>query len=592
MWGSPYSQMRASVIRTLAILCALAPASVVYGQCTNYTITVGGGFYDYEIDWELVNDLGVVVATGLAPTTITTCQPDGCYQFNLYDTFGDGWNGATYTVAVTATGVVVGTGTLGNGSFGTMQVSLGGGCSSGNCDQYTMVVTAGLYPTEISWNLINGANTVASGFAPTTLSLCLDTGCITLQMFDDFGDGWDGATWTLNDDLGNPVQTGQLSTGAFGQSTFPLGVPATNCTNSGPVTASDCPDAVNICTNVSFAIDPNGIGTMNEIPPLGSYGNPLLTWGDGTLSPWGSDNEGCLQNNELNSTWMVVNISQGGLLEFTFGGLGTQAGFYDWIMYPYSAGTCSDIPANAQAPVTCNWNWVSFGGTGLASTVPGGGDPGNYEPPLAVQTGEQYLICFSNWSSVSTVVPLQFGGTAVVSCEPVVLPIELLSFETMTITDGVELNWVTASEMNTSHFVVQRSADLIDWQPIGELGAAGSSFTTLDYRFMDTDPKDGVNYYRLRMVDLDGTEEFTPIAQATWGAKELFAYPNPNDGTFRVHGVGGTFEVIDATGRSVHSLVLNPGSADPIMHLNAPGIYTLVNSDGSTNATTRIVVFE
>ena len=60
MWGSPYSQMRASVIRTLAILCALAPASVVYGQCTNYTITVGGGFYDYEIDWELVNDLGVV----------------------------------------------------------------------------------------------------------------------------------------------------------------------------------------------------------------------------------------------------------------------------------------------------------------------------------------------------------------------------------------------------------------------------------------------------------------------------------------------------------------------------------------------------
>ena len=200
---------------------------------------------------------------------------------------------------------------------------------------------------------------------------------------------------------------------------------------------------MNICTNISFSIDPNGIGTMNEIPSLGSVGNPLLYWGDGTLSPWGSDNEGCLQNNELNSTWMVVNIAQGGLLEFTFGGLGTQAGFYDWIMYPYSAGTCSDIPANAQAPVTCNWNWVSFGGTGLASTVPGGGDPGNYEPPLAVQTGEQYLICFSNWSSVSTVVPLQFGGTAVVSCEPVVLPIELLSFEAMTITDGVELNWVT-----------------------------------------------------------------------------------------------------------------------------------------------------
>ncbi|MBK6473771.1 MAG: T9SS type A sorting domain-containing protein [Flavobacteriales bacterium] len=583
--------MRFAIIASIIIGCAVAPSGTVRAQCTNYTITVGGGLYDFEVSWNMVNELGAVVASGFAPTTVTACLPDGCYQLNLYDSFGDGWNGATYSVAVTATGVLVGSGTLANGSSGTMQVSLGGGCSSGDCDMYTMVVTAGLYPTEVNWNLVTGPGIVATGFAPTTLMMCLDTGCYTMQLFDAFGDGWNGATWTLNNAGGASVGSGTLGTGSIGQATFPIGVPAANCASAGPITASDCPEAVNICTNINFSIDPNGIGSMNEIPSVGSYGNPLFYYGDGSPSPWGSDNEGCLLNNELNSTWMVVNISQGGMLEFTFGGLSTQVGFYDWIMYPYSSSTCSAIPANTQAPVSCNWNWVSYGGTGLASTVPSGGDAGNFEPPLAVQTGDQYIICFSNWSSVSTVVPLQFGGTAVVSCEP--LPIELLAFHAKRTEGGILMDWSTASEKNTSHFVVQRSADLMEWEGISELRAAGSSYTTLAYRYLDAEPIDGVNYYRLQMVDMDGTMEFSPIEQATWSLSGMFAYPNPNRGAFQVHAPSGEVEIMDAMGRTVYrSSASTVGNADPSVQLTTPGIYTLASSDGADRATTRIVVFE
>lgn len=68
-------------------------------------------------------------------------------------------------------------------------------------------------------------------------------------------------------------------------------------------------------------------------------GNPDLLQGDFINSSWGSDNWGCLRSNELNSTWMIVNISGSGSLEFTFGGLGSQAGFYDWMIYPYNAST-------------------------------------------------------------------------------------------------------------------------------------------------------------------------------------------------------------------------------------------------------------
>ena len=59
------------------------------------TISVGGGSWDSEIGWSL--DLnGTVLASGGAGT-VTECIPNGCFTFNMTDSYGDGWNGATYT---------------------------------------------------------------------------------------------------------------------------------------------------------------------------------------------------------------------------------------------------------------------------------------------------------------------------------------------------------------------------------------------------------------------------------------------------------------------------------------------------------------
>ena len=178
------------------------------------------------------------------------------------------------------------------------------------------------------------------------------------------------------------------------------------------ITASDCVDAVEICDNNGFTIDPNGVGTINEIPAVGGVSNP-------NVPPGGSGNMGCLLIGESNSTWMLITIGTTGNLAMTFGGGGAQAGYYDWIMYPYSASTCNDIPNNLVAPVRCNWNSNSTGGTGMADplNLPAGGFAGNYEPLLPVTCGDQYMICFSNYSSASSTVPVDFGGsTAAVMC--------------------------------------------------------------------------------------------------------------------------------------------------------------------------------
>src|SRR6202008_2255153 len=127
-----------------------------------------------------------------------------------------------------------------------------------------------------------------------------------------------------------------------------------------------------------------------------------------------------------NSTWMIITCQTAGVLQFSFGaggGAGAQAGYYDWAMWPYNpATTCGAIQGNTLAPVRCNWNAVSTGGTGIAAPLPAGANAGNFEPPLNVACGAQYLICFSNWSSASSTVSLNFFGTTSVSCTPTLNP--------------------------------------------------------------------------------------------------------------------------------------------------------------------------
>lgn len=102
------------------------------------TVSVGGGSWDSEIGWSL--DLnGTVFASGVAGTT-DECLPNGCYTFSMTDSYGDGWNGATYTFTDDA-GNVLATGDLdsaqsGNGtSQGSDIVQIGAdGCGFGCTD--------------------------------------------------------------------------------------------------------------------------------------------------------------------------------------------------------------------------------------------------------------------------------------------------------------------------------------------------------------------------------------------------------------------------------------------------------------------------
>jgi len=120
--------------------------------------------------------------------------------------------------------------------------------------------------------------------------------------------------------------------------------------------------------------------------------------------------------------------------------------------------------------------------------------------------------------------------------EECILPVYLTKFDARNISETAVLNWTSALEINASHFEIQRSSLLIDGNDRGQtldvgsmvtLGEVAVSGSRSDYSFVDNYPKSGVNYYRLKMVDLDGTASYSPVRAVEFNTLDLDAYPNP-----------------------------------------------------------------
>ncbi len=398
-----------------------------------------------------------------------------------------------------------------------------------------------------SWNInacgwtTNGVESVFS-FTPTSSGVhSIDVTSATGGFVDFFwkpaSGGCNNTGWNCIDDISLTGNYGAMNwtagvtyyilldpegTGAY-DFTFNIECPA-----GGPVVAGDCDNAYSICTDVDFQIDPSGFGGVDELC-TGCTTNP-------STNP-GSANSGCLNSGELNSTWFLVNILTAGTLEFSFGTSGANINCYDWIMWPYNAGTCAGIAGNTTSPIRCNWNVPCAGFTGVGTPVPAGGDAGNFEPEVNVAANSQYLICFSNYSSAQTNLPLNFFGSAGISCTP--LPVELTSFYGSDMGGYNELSWATGAEYNCAYFDIERSVDAVNYAKIGTVNGSGTTLEESTYRYNDYEVGEEYTYYRLKQYDYDGQSKSSEVIVIAQEQNDQFkivnAYPNPTDNIFNVH---------------------------------------------------------
>lgn len=125
-------------------------------------------------------------------------------------------------------------------------------------------------------------------------------------------------------------------------------------------------------------------------------------------------------------------------------------------------------------------------------------------------------------------------GTVFIPTQP--LPIELLEFKATLNRDEVHLMWITASETNNHFFTIERSRDGINWQKIKDYPSKapfGNSNQRIDYFAVDPAPFTGINYYRLKQTDYDGSYTYSEMVGVLYQQQTTInfsLFPNPNRG--------------------------------------------------------------
>jgi len=116
----------------------------------------------------------------------------------------------------------------------------------------------------------------------------------------------------------------------------------------------------------------------------------------------------------------------------------------------------------------------------------------------------------------------------------VVLPVELVSFQGRLDNSEVILDWITSTEFSNDYFSIEYSYDGKSFASIGKVKGAGDSQVEHQYSFVHGSPKSGINYYRFKQVDFDGTFEYSEIISVELAVKPVSyrLFPNPIKGAF------------------------------------------------------------
>jgi hypothetical protein len=135
------------------------------------------------------------------------------------------------------------------------------------------------------------------------------------------------------------------------------------------------------------------------------------------------------------------------------------------------------------------------------------------------------------------------------------LPIKLDKISAVNLGATNRVNWNTLSEQTGDIFEVERSKNGQSFKKVGSIAANGYA---AHYHFLDNDPFDGVNYYRLKLVNTDGSIAYSTVVSATVSNTDfnVEAYPNPVSSSLTVRVKGsisgkGVITLTDATGRLI-----------------------------------------
>jgi hypothetical protein len=169
--------------------------------------------------------------------------------------------------------------------------------------------------------------------------------------------------------------------------------------------------------------------------------------------------------------------------------------------------------------------------------------------------------------------------------EPVAgaLPVVLSQLKGNYADGAAHLTWSTEQESNSNYFEVERSSDGVNFTNAGKLAASGNSSKTVQYKFDDVNAAAGNNYYRLKMVDVNGRMEWSNTVLVKVNIRGIFVtavYPSPFTDIVNINIASenagtATVNLRDITGRTI--AMHNEQVAKGTTRLSLTGLGKLAN---------------
>jgi hypothetical protein len=620
----------------------------------NYSVTALSGLVTSYV-WTISSGGGVTSGTQSTTTTslasISFPGANGTIQLDA----SNGCFSDSKTLAVTGTncGVTLGSTDDGYNSAFFCSTDLNGGVQSpvslsaisgGNyCinlgQPYTVNAVSG-NPSSFLWTVTSGTGTnnqILSNFNSSVTNFSFTSGTATLQVEASNLCTSDSRTIILTGINCNTTIGGNddgFTTGIFCSSSLNGGVVA-------PIALSAISGDASFCTNFgqNYSVTvttgtanfyswagPPGAGAFAQrdafttstasINFLSANGNVSVTASNGcssaiaTLAVTGVNCNTTIggSNDGYNSlSFCGSNLTGGVVAAVTLGPISGPATFCFDLGANYSVATTAGTATSFLWTLPSGATQSAFANTFTSSlsTITFGGASGN----ITITASN---ACFSDTRvlavSGTNCLVAQGGiadGFATAQVLNTPLPVTLLSFSAKEIDKGVELNWVTETEIDNDYFELERSKDGKLFSSIGKIPGGGNSKIRLSYLYLDKQPYRGTAYYRLKQVDFDGhfdysetiSVEFTGIAD-DFG---VLIYPNPtaNAANFNIRfntsweGADVTMIINDVTGRPVMKktfVCVNPTQIKPGEELLKPGVYIVIIQVADRKLINRLVV--
>lgn len=175
-----------------------------------------------------------------------------------------------------------------------------------------------------------------------------------------------------------------------------------------------------------------------------------------------------------------------------------------------------------------------------------------------------------------------------------VFPLKLISFKAIIAGNETNITWSALNEVGVKNYIIERSIDGRKYTALGTIAAANKA--EANYFFNDKGPDKNINYYRLKMTDMDGSYKYSFVVVVNHQANlSIEVNPNPSFNNIVVQhskaNIGATIHIVNVEGKQLKVTTVQQNALQTKVSIEQleKGIYFLVYQNNDEKAVVKFV---